>query len=705
MKSNLERLFDNAMMKIYHRAWDEAKYKATRFHQMLCEHGGLETAQLLLHSKNVSEGYTALWERKRLDLTVEALILNPEWHELFSDIERNIARNRLKEYEFPITEAVPTHQQEIQEHTIYNIGGNMYDKIAQELKQPFYTQNFPNDGQRFVAWYLHRVLLLDMHETRAAITDGQDDKQIDAIVVEDGEDRRIRIIQGKFIKNSIIDASPLREVLSAWTRLKDIPKLQIECSGKLAERLEAMREAVEDDYDVEFELLTTGELTEAAKTDFDAFKDTMSADNGFGAGLTLVDSNLIETRLLEAEQKDLPELTASLEIDTAKTLITEEGGYKVILSIVPLSQCIKLPGISDQKLFRRNVRQSLGINNKVNKAMRNSIVSPEKRPYFFFFHNGITALCSKATLSEDKKKLTLQNIAVVNGCQSLSTIFSTSGKVASNAENKGGSVLFRFYEIPQFDLGEAISINTNSQSAVKPKDLRSNDKYMKGIKRRYEFAIPDGYFLTKRGEKRPADKDEIKTLDSSEYGKMVVSWMCQRPNLASNEKKLFDELYKTVFHPELEPESILALNLWLREIDKQWEILDINEAVKAVKGSARFHLLFAISQMFSHASNQSDKVVLPFATKPALQYSGLILGQAKGCLNQALQHAHAQSQAAGKIFSPQNWLKGKSSVSDEQLVAGTIVNIVQNMATTEQKPFIDCLRIAADKFSFRWSAD
>jgi len=251
MKSDLERLFDNAMMKIYHRAWDEAKYKATRFHQMLCEHGGLETAQLLLHSKNVSEGYTALWERKRLDLTVEALILNPEWHELFSDIERNIARNRLKEYEFPITEAVPTHQQEIQEHTIYNIGGNMYDKIAQELKQSFYTQNFPNDGQRFVAWYLHRVLLLDMHETRAAITDGQDDKQIDAIVVEDGEDRRIRIIQGKFIKNSIIDASPLREVLSAWTRLKDIPKLQIECSGKLAERLEAMREAVEDDYDVD----------------------------------------------------------------------------------------------------------------------------------------------------------------------------------------------------------------------------------------------------------------------------------------------------------------------------------------------------------------------------------------------------------------------------------------------------------------------
>ena len=84
MKSELERRFDAAMMRIYHRAWEETKYRATRFHQMLCDHGGIETAQLLLHSNHISEGYTALWERERLDLTVEALILEIQWHELFT---------------------------------------------------------------------------------------------------------------------------------------------------------------------------------------------------------------------------------------------------------------------------------------------------------------------------------------------------------------------------------------------------------------------------------------------------------------------------------------------------------------------------------------------------------------------------------------------------------------------------------------------
>ena len=90
----------SASKDIYRRAKSEAGYNATRYLQMLEEHRGLETARILLHAPNVSDGYTALWERKRLDLTVEALILHDKWHLLFSDQEREIARKRLKEYQY-----------------------------------------------------------------------------------------------------------------------------------------------------------------------------------------------------------------------------------------------------------------------------------------------------------------------------------------------------------------------------------------------------------------------------------------------------------------------------------------------------------------------------------------------------------------------------------------------------------------------------
>jgi len=77
--------FDQEMFRIYERARSEANYNATRFLYMLYEHRGLETARILLHSTNASEGYTALWERGRLDLTVEVVIHdNPKWHQLFT---------------------------------------------------------------------------------------------------------------------------------------------------------------------------------------------------------------------------------------------------------------------------------------------------------------------------------------------------------------------------------------------------------------------------------------------------------------------------------------------------------------------------------------------------------------------------------------------------------------------------------------------
>jgi hypothetical protein len=85
MSVDLEAAFDRAMMDIYVRAKSEANYTASIFHRMLCERGGLATARQLINERTPSEGYTALWERGRLDLTVEAVVTdNRVWHDLLS---------------------------------------------------------------------------------------------------------------------------------------------------------------------------------------------------------------------------------------------------------------------------------------------------------------------------------------------------------------------------------------------------------------------------------------------------------------------------------------------------------------------------------------------------------------------------------------------------------------------------------------------
>ena len=62
---------------------------------MLSEYGGLGTAHRLLASPEVASGFTALYERGRLDLTVEVLVLKPEFVGLFTDEEVETARQRL----------------------------------------------------------------------------------------------------------------------------------------------------------------------------------------------------------------------------------------------------------------------------------------------------------------------------------------------------------------------------------------------------------------------------------------------------------------------------------------------------------------------------------------------------------------------------------------------------------------------------------
>ena len=98
----LLREFDRAMKDVYVRAKQEAGYTATYYLEMLHQNGGLETARRLVRGASGSSGFTALYERGRLDLTVEAVVLQPEFEVLFTDEERDAARRRLADYGFRV---------------------------------------------------------------------------------------------------------------------------------------------------------------------------------------------------------------------------------------------------------------------------------------------------------------------------------------------------------------------------------------------------------------------------------------------------------------------------------------------------------------------------------------------------------------------------------------------------------------------------
>ena len=100
----LEINFHNAMVTIYQTAKKELNYNATRFLQLVSDNGGLRAAKQLIAVDGGTDGFEVLWEHGRLDLSVEALVLEKEFRQLFTDEEITLCETRLTKYGYTFTD-------------------------------------------------------------------------------------------------------------------------------------------------------------------------------------------------------------------------------------------------------------------------------------------------------------------------------------------------------------------------------------------------------------------------------------------------------------------------------------------------------------------------------------------------------------------------------------------------------------------------
>jgi hypothetical protein len=105
MAKDLVALFDRAMHRILERAAAlKPPLTFPGFRSMLAEHGGKHTADVLLAQFQVSDGFTKLVlhsletnSKDALQLTVEYLVLEEPWRQLFTRTQLRTAERRLRE--------------------------------------------------------------------------------------------------------------------------------------------------------------------------------------------------------------------------------------------------------------------------------------------------------------------------------------------------------------------------------------------------------------------------------------------------------------------------------------------------------------------------------------------------------------------------------------------------------------------------------
>ena len=95
-----EAMFEKAMRDIYTTAKKECGYTASRFIQLVGNKGAVAAAKQLISKPGGTDGFAVLWEHNRLDLSVEAYVIQERFHDLFTDEERQICKDRLIQYDY-----------------------------------------------------------------------------------------------------------------------------------------------------------------------------------------------------------------------------------------------------------------------------------------------------------------------------------------------------------------------------------------------------------------------------------------------------------------------------------------------------------------------------------------------------------------------------------------------------------------------------
>lgn len=98
----MEEEFHNEMINVHRLICEKTDYNARRFLQMVNFSGGVRAAKELLCARDIPDGLCNLALAGRLDLSMEALVLQERWASLFNEDELQLAKNRLRSLGYEI---------------------------------------------------------------------------------------------------------------------------------------------------------------------------------------------------------------------------------------------------------------------------------------------------------------------------------------------------------------------------------------------------------------------------------------------------------------------------------------------------------------------------------------------------------------------------------------------------------------------------
>jgi hypothetical protein len=238
-----------------------------------------------------------------------------------------------------------------------------------------------------------------------------------------------------------------------------------------------MREFVDDITSVSglYESLNIWWRTNSVYSSRTAFEETGSL-NGLHVESRLVD---LQAYLNMVKDKDQQNIDIDCELQGVKVIETDY--YTSYLASVSGYDLVTYYNQYGKRLLESNVRTFLSLRGNVNKGIYNTLRSGE-RIFFFAYNNGLSGTASHVNF-EDGRIKSIRNLQIVNGGQTMSTIFKAQ---KDGVDISGVHVQMKLSVIHDKENYTAyvskISEYANTQNKVNKSDFFSNTYFHKRFK-------------------------------------------------------------------------------------------------------------------------------------------------------------------------------------------------------------------------------
>lgn len=240
--------------------------------------------------------------------------------------------------------------------------------------------------------------------------------------------------------------------------------------------------------------------------------------------------------------------------------------------------------------FDENVRVYLKQRTQVNKNIKKTALSADKK-LFFYFNNGVTVTCDKFAYPSGQRSplVTLTNLQIVNGGQTIHSLFEAFKEKPSSLDDI--EVLCRIYETTNKEVSTKIAEYTNSQNPVRTRDIRAIDF----IQEKLEAELrAKGYFYERKTNQH-AGKSRSKRIDAEKAGQAMMAFYLERPGDAKTKKRLvFGDAYEEVFPDSINANDVLLAFSIYRYVEERRQELRRKVAggdKKALKRGYALHTL------------------------------------------------------------------------------------------------------------------